>query len=170
MQQTRASLEENGTELRLCEECDPPLIGTGKPHTAMDQSESIITSADLFNVQRPLLTNEQAQGNLLQNRKERVENLIGDDQVIKLCTDVEKFSLFYGHVVCREYTLPRDGESSKPKDWIRGSTKIGLVLEMATSYHQGKHGVEMRTESLSKDGSHSWIRVLDGLKKFVRET
>ena len=36
---------------------------------------------------RPLLTNWLAQGNQLQNHKERVENLPGDGQLIKLCTD-----------------------------------------------------------------------------------
>ena len=81
--------------------------------------------------------------------------------------DVEEFSQFDGYVACREYTLPRGDESSKPKGWIRGSAKIGLVLEMATRYHQGKHGVVIRIDSLSKDGRHSWIRISDGLNKFV---
>ena len=26
-------------------------------------------------------------------------------------------------VACREYILPRDEETSEPKDWIRGNTK-----------------------------------------------
>ena len=68
--------------------------------------------------------------------------------------DAEEFSHFDGHVACREYTLPRDDESSKPKGWIRGGTKIGLVLEVATSYHQRRHGVEIRIASLPGDGSH----------------
>ena len=58
--------------------------------------------------------------------------------------DVEEFSKFGGHVACREHTLPRDDESSKPKSRIRVNAKIGLVLEVAISYHQGKHGVEIR--------------------------
>ena len=38
-------------------------------------------------------------------------------------------------VACREYTLPReDDESSQPKGWIRGNTRIGPVLEITTSY------------------------------------
>ena len=83
--------------------------------------------------------------------------------------DAEEFSQFDGHVACREYTLPRDNESSKPNGWIRGSTKIGLVLEVATSYHQRKHGVEIRIDSVSGDGSHSWIRISNGLNKIVRD-
>ena len=43
-----------------------------------------------------------------------------------------------------EYTLPRDEESTDPKDWIRGNTKIiGPVLEVTTSYLQGKYRVEI---------------------------
>ena len=57
--------------------------------------------------------------------------------------DAEEFSQFDGHVACREYTLPRDDESSKPKGWISGNTKIGPVLEVVTDHHQGKHGVEI---------------------------
>ena len=49
-------------------------------------------------------------------------------------------------MACREYTLPRDEKSSDPKGWIRGSTKIGPVLEVTTSYLQGNYGVEIRIE------------------------
>ena len=35
--------------------------------------------------------------------------------------------------------------------------------------HQGKYGVEIRIESSSQDGSHSWIRISNGLNKFVRD-
>ena len=42
--------------------------------------------------------------------------------------------------------LPRDEKSSDPKCWIQGNTKIGPVLEVTTSYQQGKHGVEIRIE------------------------
>ena len=39
--------------------------------------------------------------------------------------DTEEFSQFTDAVACREYTLPRDEETSEPKGWIRGNTKIG---------------------------------------------
>ena len=72
-------------------------------------------------------------------------------------------------MACREYTLPRDENSSEPKDWIRGNTKIGPVLEVTTSYLQGKYGVEIRIESLNKDHSHSWVRISHGLNKLVTD-
>ena len=44
----------------------------------------------------------------------------------------EEFFDFNGQVGCREYTFPRDDESSTPRGWIRGSTKTGLALEVIT--------------------------------------
>ena len=41
---------------------------------------------------------------------------------------------------CREYTLPRNDELSQPKGWIQGNARIGPVLEVTTSYLDGKHG------------------------------
>ena len=84
--------------------------------------------------------------------------------------DTEKFSQLTESVACREYTLPRDEKSSDPTSWIRGNTKIGPVLEVTTSYLQSKYGVEMRIESVTKDDSHSWVRISHGLNKLVTQT
>ena len=70
-------------------------------------------------------------------------------------------------VTCREYTLPRDDESSQQRGWIQGNTRIGSVLEVTTSYMYGKHEIEIRIWSLSQDTSHSWDRISDGSNKFV---
>ena len=81
--------------------------------------------------------------------------------------DTVEFSQFTDAVACREYTLPRDEEASEPKGWIRGNTKIGPVLEIATCCSHGKHGVEVRIMSMNKDNSHSWVRISHGLNKLV---
>ena len=65
--------------------------------------------------------------------------------------------------------MPRDENSTDPKGWIRGNTKIGPVLEVTTSYLQGKYGVEIRIESVNKDNSHSWVRISHGLNKLVTD-
>ena len=65
--------------------------------------------------------------------------------------------------------MPRDEKSSHPKGWIRGNTKIGPVLEVTTSYLQGKYVVEIRIKSVNKDNSHSWIRISHGLNKLVTD-
>ena len=49
----------------------------------------------------------------------------------------------FNTVACREYTLPREDSTSQPKGWIQGSTKIGPVLEVTTSY---LHVMELRSE------------------------
>ena len=115
-----------------------------------------------------------------------MERLSQPDRLIKTCIDAgflktvevgqyfmtkdtEEFSQFTEPVTCREYTLPRDEKSTDPKSWIRGNTKIGSVLEVATSYLQGKYGVEIRIESVNKDNSHSWVRISHGLNKLVTD-
>ena len=70
-------------------------------------------------------------------------------------------------MACPEFSFPRDEDSSEPKGWIRGNTKIGSVLEVTTCYLQGKYGVEIRMKSLNKDNSHSWVRNSNGLNKLV---
>ena len=81
--------------------------------------------------------------------------------------DTEEFSQFTDSVACREYTLPKIKSLSEPKGWIRGNTKIGLVLEVTICCFQGKFGVEIRIESMNKDHSHSWVRISHGLNKLV---
>ena len=73
----------------------------------------------------------------------------------------------FNTVACREYTLPSEEAASQPKGWIQGNTEIGPVLEVATSYLHGKHGVEVRITSLSRDNTHPWVRISHGSKKFV---
>ena len=131
-------------------------------------------------------TDDPAQGDLLHKYQERVERLSQQNRVSKFCTDAgflttvevgqyfmtkdtEDFSQFSESVACREYTLPRDAKSSDPEDWIRGNTKIGPVLEVTTSYFQGKCGVEVRIESGNKDNSHSWVRNSHGLNELVTD-
>ena len=65
--------------------------------------------------------------------------------------DTEECSQFTESVACREYTLPRDEQLSDPKVWIRVNTQIWPVLEVTTSYLQGKFGVKIRIESVNKD-------------------
>ena len=76
----------HGAVADLCEEFVAPLACTSRP-VAVDKSESTVTSNDLLNIQRPLLTNEQEQGDLLQNHKERLEIFLNDGQLVKICAD-----------------------------------------------------------------------------------
>ena len=81
--------------------------------------------------------------------------------------DTEQFSQFTDAVACHEYTLPRDQKTSEPKGWIRGNTQIGPLLEVTTCCLQGKYEVQITIMSVSKDNSHSWVRISHGLNELV---
>ena len=104
---------------------------------------------------------------LLQKYGERIEKLSQQDRLSKFCMDAgflntvevgqyfmtkdtAESSQFTDAVACREYTLPRNEETSEPKGCIRGNTQIGPVLEVTTCCLQGKYGVEIRSKSVNK--------------------
>ena len=120
---------------------------------------------------------------LWQQYEERIKSLSQESKVSKFCMEVGfvhvvevgqyfmtedtgDFRQFHA-VAYREYTLPRDDESSQPRGWIQGNTRIGPVLEVTTSYMYGKHGIEIRIWSVSQDNSHSWVRISYGANKYV---
>ena len=73
-------------------------------------------------------------------------------------------------VACLEYTLPRDDPASQPKGWIRGNTRIGLVLEVTTSFQHFKYGIEIRIQSVNPEDSHSWLRICYGTVRYVNDS
>ena len=166
----------------MCEEYETLRDRSGQPVVRGESSSSHVLS--VIKTETPLdcddLDNKDL---LLQQYGERVEKLSQQDKLSKFVMDagllniVEKgqyfmtkdtayFKQFYA-VECREYTLPRDEESSQPKGWIQGNTKIGPVLEVATCCLHGQYGVEIRISSLNRDNTLSWVRISHGSNKFV---
>ena len=45
--------------------------------------------------------------------------------------------------------------------------RIGLVLEVTTSFRHFKYGIEIRFRSVSQDNSQSWVRISYGTVKYV---
>ena len=144
-----------------------------------EQSDPFFAPADLL-IMTPTPSIEiLAQESLLQKHKERVENLPQPDRLIKICTGAgflktvevgqyfmtkytDEFLQFAEPVTCREYTLPREEKQLTRKVGFEGTPKFGPVLEVTTSYLQGKFGVEIRNESVNKDNSLSWVRISHG--------
>ena len=171
-----------GAVAEMCEEYETLRDRSGQPVVRGQSSSSFVPSVIKTDV--PLDCDDLANKNLLlQQYGERIEKLSQQDKLSKFCTDAgflnvveigeyfrtkgtADFSQFYA-VACREYALPREEESSQPKGWIQGNTKIGPVLEVATCYLHGKYGVEIRTMSLNRDNSHSWVRISHGSNRFV---
>ena len=171
-----------GAVAEMCEEYETLHDRSGRPDVVMGQS--IVLSA--IKTEVPLENDDPAYQNfLLQQYEERIEKLSQQDRLSKFCMDagflsvVENGQYFmtkdtgdltqFHAVACREYTLPRDDDASQPRGWIQGNTKIGPVMEVTTSYLHGKHGVEIRIMSLSRDNTDSWVRISHGSNKFVME-
>ena len=169
----------------VCEEYGTCQTRTVRPALA-GQSDPHFVPADLLVTTPTLSIAILAQENLLQKHEERVGRLPQPDQLIKICLDArfltsvdvgqyfmtkhtDEFLQCAAPVTCREYILPRDDKSTYPKGWNQGNTKIGPVLEVTTSYLQGKHGVDIRIESVNKVNSHSWVRISHGLSKLVTD-
>ena len=161
-----------GAVAEMCEEYESYHDRTWGPVVRGQSSSSFVPSVIKTNM---LLNDDDPAPKefLSQRYRERIEKLSQQDRLSKFCTDAgflttveigqyfmtkdtEEFSQFTDSVVCREYTLPRDEDSSEPKGWIKGNTQIGPVLEVATCCFQGKYGVEIRIKSVKKDYSHSW--------------
>ena len=123
-------------------------IGREDPLWGGQSSSSFVPSV----IKTSLLLNDDDRAHkelLLRRYCERIETLSQQDRLSKFCTDAgffttfevgqyfmtkgtKEFSQFTDSVACREYTLPRDEDTSEPKGWIRGNTKIGPVLEVTT--------------------------------------
>ena len=144
-----------GAVANMCEEFESFQDRSGQLDVLMGQSIvlSEIKAEVLF--ENDILSHRNL---LLHRYEERIEMLSRENKVSKFCLDAG-----YTHVVeigqyfmtkdteeqffaraCREYTLPRNDESSQPKGWIQGNTKIGPMLEIMTSCLYGKHGIEIR--------------------------
>ena len=123
----------------MCEEFVSLHDRSGQPDVLMGQS--IVLSE--IKAEVPLDNDIPSHQNLLLQRyEERIEMLSQENKVSKFCMDAGFISVveigqyfmtkdtgeqFFAKA-CREYTLPRSDESSRPKGWIQGNTKIGTYM------------------------------------------
>ena len=159
-----------GAVAEMCEEYETLRDRSGQP-VVKGESSSLLTLS-VMKTEMLLDCDDLANKDfLLQQYGERIEKLSQQDKVSKFCMDagflsvVENGQYFmtkdtadltqFHAVACREYTLPREDGASQKKGWIQGNTKIGPVLEVATSCLHGKYGVEIRIMSLNRDNTHS---------------
>ena len=136
-----------GAVANMCEEFETHQDRSGELDVLMGQS--IVLSE--IKAEVPLQNENPSYHQIRwQQYQERIKLLSQESKVSKFCMDagfvhvVEVGQYFvtkdtgvfrqFRAVACREYTLPRDDESSQPIGWIQGNTRIGLVLEVPTSY------------------------------------
>ena len=70
----------------------------------------------------------------------------------------------------REYTLPRNEEGTRVRGWIRSKTGIGRVLNIKICYRHERYSVEVQVLSLFHDRTVSWVRIVNGVDKYVTES
>ena len=149
---------------------------------ASDQTEQEIL------IQPPvpeLPSNEERQGNLLQDYEQRFERLPEDQKLSKKCSEaglnlIEVGQFFYALLspkepkirsLCREYALLReDEEENCARGWIRSNERFGPVLEVKVCKTIGGYSVEVKVLSLFEDQTTSWMKIVSGVEKYVRET
>ena len=164
-----------GAVAAICEEFEDHQDRTGQPEILVGQS---IVLGEV-KAENPLQNENTIKDQIIwQQYIQQVESLSPESKVSKFCKEagfmrvVEVGQYFvtkdtgslrqFRSVACREYTLPRDDESSQPIEMIQGNTRIGPVLEVTTSYLWCNYGVEIRIWSLSQDNSHFWVRISHG--------
>ena len=169
-----------GAVATICEEFETHQDGSGELDVLMGQS---IVLGEI-KAEIPLQNENSSTHQILwQQYMERIESLSQESEVRRFCMEagfirvVEVGQYFmtkdtgdfrqFRSVACREYTLLRDDPASQPKGWIQGNMRIGLVLEVTTSFKNGKHGIEIRIWSVGQDNSQSWVRISYGTNKYV---
>ena len=169
-----------GAVAAICEEFESHQDRSGEPVILMGQSIVLAEIKAEVPLQNENYSNHQV---LWQQYMERMESLSPESKVRKFCKEagfmrvVEVGQYFvtkntgrlkqFRSMVCREYTLPRDDQASQAKVWIQGHMRIGLVLEVTTSFQNFKYGIEIRIWSANQDNSQSWVRISYGTIKYV---
>ena len=124
-------------------------------------------------------TDAEVHRKLLREYEQKIAGLLEQQKLTKLCsnagfsknTDKGQFFITLDmKTSCREYTSPQSEETSRTRAWIRGNTKIRRVLDVKVCCHQGRHSVEIMIESLFRDRTVSWVRIVNGINKYVTET
>ena len=174
-------LSVHGAVADLCKELSEDSMALGKLET-LDHLESmeflIGFSAAGFH------TNEQQQGNLVQDYERRFEQMSDDQKLSKLSSDaglkiVELGQHFFTldtkegnemQHLCREYTMLRNEKKTRTKGWILKNTRIGPVLDVKVCRHEVRYSIEVLVEDLFQDGTLSWVRIVSGIDKYVTES
>ena len=130
--------------------------------------------------------NQSAQEDLERKQDEEVSNLSETSKFDAACEDAGfvktvcvgqffmtrsevQLSMFGNTSACREYTLPRDHLDSYPKGVIGINAKIGPALGVVVTKRYELYGIEVKIDSLKKDGTKSWVVISRSIVRYVTE-
>ena len=54
--------------------------------------------------------------------------------------------------------------------WIRKNTRIGPVLNIEVCCRDDRYSIEVQIPSLFEDNTASWVRIVNGVDKYVTES
>ena len=169
-----------GAVAETCEEYESLHERTGRP---VVMGQSIMLSAIKTEVSWE--SDDPAYQNFLfQHYEERIEKLSQQDKLSKFCMNAGFLSVVEnGQYFMRKDTgnltqfnmqwlvvnvlFQEKKQHHNGKGGSKETPKIGPVLDVATSFLHGKHGVEIRIMSVNIDNTHSWVRISHGSNKFV---
>ena len=166
-----------GAEADLCTKVSRDIMASEKPE-AHDSLETMEIPTEPPTVDPR--TDEQRRGNLLPEYEQQFEQLSENQTMLqRWCKTVERGQYFItldaeapsGMVhLCREQTLPRNDPRTQARVWIRRNTKIGPVLNIHVCHHEDRYSIDIQVRSLFQDRTASWVRIVNGVQKYVTET
>ena len=120
----------------------------------------------------------------MQEYERKFEQLSEDQKLSKLCSDAgfklaERGQYFKTldteegremQHLCREYTMPRNEKKSRAEGWILKNTRFGPVLDIKVCRHEDQYTIEILVQSLFQDRTASWVRIVNGVDKYVTES
>ena len=147
-------------------------VGKPKAPGQLDEVE-ILTQRPLAEMQ----ANEERQGNLLQEYEQRFEKIVRRPEVIQtMFRSRFEISPNWTILLCSSVTTRRrtsifmpSQEGTLIKGWIQGNVRFGPVSDIKVCNHNGRYSIEVQVQSLFQDRTVSWIRIVNGIDKFVRE-
>ena len=72
--------------------------------------------------------------------------------------------------LCREFPLPRNDKRTRIRGWILKNTRIGPILDIKVCRHEDRYSIEVQIPSLFQDNTVSWVRIVNGVDKYVTES
>ena len=70
----------------------------------------------------------------------------------------------------REYRMLRNERKTRARGWILKNTRIGPVLDIKVCHHEDQYTIEVQVPSLFQDRTASWVRIVNGVDKYVTES
>ena len=66
--------------------------------------------------------------------------------------------------------MPRNEQRTRIRGWILKNTRIDQVLNLKVCYHDDPYCIQVQIPSLFQDNNVSWVRILNGVGKYVTES